>query len=99
LLIPFLLNWWGSALVAVVGIWFLKRDRGGPAGGVFLAVGLVAAIGIAGDILITAPHFGRWQTDVILALHTLEAILLSLAGLRAIEITRGPPRADPKGGL
>jgi len=51
---------------------------------VFLAVGLVVAIGIAGDVLLTAPHFGRWQTDVLLALETVEAILLMLAGSRAI---------------
>ena len=83
-LIVYLLRWWGSALVAVVGIWFLKRDRAGPAGGVFLAVGLVVAIGVAGDVLLTAPHFGRWQTDVLLALETVEAILLMLAGSHAI---------------
>ena len=83
-LILYLLRWWGSALVAVVGIWFLKRDRVGPAGGVFLAVGLIVAIGVAGDVLVTAPDFGRWQTDVVLALEIVEAILLTLAGSRAI---------------
>jgi hypothetical protein len=82
--IVYSLRWWGSALVAVVGIWFLKHDRPGPAGGVFLAVGLVVAIGVAGEVLVTAPHFGRWQTDVILALETVEAILLMLAGSRAV---------------
>jgi hypothetical protein len=86
--IVYSLRWWGSALVAVVGIWFLKRDRPGPAGGVFLAVGLVVAIVIAGDVLANAPHFGRWQTDVLLAFETTQAILLLLAGSRAIEISR-----------
>jgi hypothetical protein len=47
-LIVYLLRWWASALVAVVGIWFLKRDRAGLASGVFLAVGLVVAIGSLG---------------------------------------------------
>jgi hypothetical protein len=84
-LILYLLRWWASAVVAVVGIWFLKRDRAGPAGGVFLAVGLVVAIGLAGEVLATAPHFGRWQTDVVLALETVEAILLMVAGSRAIS--------------
>jgi hypothetical protein len=84
-LIVYLLGWWGSALVAVIGIWFLKRDRAGPAGGVFLAVGLVVAIGVAGEVLVTAPHFGRWQYDMVLALETVEAILLMLAGSRAIS--------------
>ena len=84
LLILYSLRWWGSALVAMVGIWFLKRDRPGPAGGMFLGVGLVVAIGVAGEVLVTAPHFGRWQTDVILALETVEAILLIVAGSRAI---------------
>jgi hypothetical protein len=68
----------------MVGIWFLKRDRPGPAGGMFLGVGLVVAIGVAGEVLVTAPHFGRWQYDVILALETVEAILLIVAGSRAI---------------
>ena len=83
-LIIYLLRWWASALVALVGIWFLKRDRAAPAGGVFLAVGLVVAIGVAGEVLVTAPHFGRWQYDIVLALETVEAILLILAGSRAI---------------
>jgi hypothetical protein len=86
LLITYLLQEWGSALVAVVAIWFLKRDRAGPAGGVFLAMGLVVAIGVAGNVLVTAPHFGRWQTDVVLVLEAVEAILLILAGSRAIAV-------------
>jgi hypothetical protein len=86
LLILYFLRWWGSAFVAVVGIWFLKRDRAGPAGGVFLAVGLVVAIGVAGEVLVTTPHFGRWQYDVVLVLETVEAILLMLAGSRAIAV-------------
>ena len=85
-LILYALGWWSSALVAVVGIWFLKRDRAGPAGGVFLAVGLVVAIGVAGNVVVTAPHFGRWQADVVLALEAVEAILLILAGSRAIAV-------------
>jgi hypothetical protein len=84
-LIIYLLRWWASAWVAVVGIWFLKRDRAGTAGGVFLAAGLVVAIETAGYVLGTAPHFGQWQTDVVLALETMEAILLMLAGSRAIS--------------
>jgi len=87
-LIVYLLRWWVSALVGVVGIWFLKRDLAGPAGGVFLAVGLVVAIGIAVEVLVSAPHFGRWQTDVVLALEATEAILLLLAGSRAISVVR-----------
>jgi hypothetical protein len=86
LLITYLLSWWGSASVALVGIWFLKRDRAGPAGGVFMAVGLVVAVGTTGAVLVTAPHFGRWQYDVILALEIVEATLLMLAGSRAIAI-------------
>ncbi len=82
----YLLKWWGSTLVAAVGIWFLKRDRPGPAGGVFLAVGLVMAIGVVGDLVGTAPSFGLWQTDVLLALEAVEAILLVLAGSRAISV-------------
>jgi hypothetical protein len=84
LLILYSLRWWGSVLVAMVGIWFLKRDRAGPAGGVFLAVGLVVAIGTAGEVLVAAPHFGQWNYDLVLALETVEAILLIVAGSRAI---------------
>ena len=82
----YFLRWWGSALVAAVGIWFLKRDRAGPAGGVFLAVGLVVAIGVAGEVLVIAPHFSRWQYDVVLALEMAEAILLLLAGARVLTL-------------
>ena len=60
-LIVYLLRWWGSALLAVVGILLLKRDRAGPAGGVFLAVRLVGAIGTDGVVLVTARPFGQWQ--------------------------------------
>ena len=81
-LVIYLLKWW--ALVAVVGIWFLKRDRPVPAGGVFLGVGLVVAIGTAGEVLVAAPHFGQWNYDVVLALQIVEAILLTLAGSRVI---------------
>jgi hypothetical protein len=94
LLITYLFQELGSALVAVVGIWFLKRDRAGPAGGIFLAVGLVVAIGVAGDVFVTAPHFGRWQTDVVLALETVEAILLTLAGSRAISVVSKVPTGE-----
>ena len=85
-LIPYVLRWWATALVALVGIWFLTRDRAGPAGGVFLAVGLVVAIGVATEVVATAPHLGPWQRYVILALETVQAILLILAGKRAIAV-------------
>jgi hypothetical protein len=63
----------------------LEARSGGSGGRVFLAVGLVVAIETAGYFLGTAPHFGQWQTDVVLALETMEAILLILAGSRAIS--------------
>jgi hypothetical protein len=94
LLLVYLLRWWVSAMVAVVGIWFLKRGRAGPASGVFLAVGLVVAIGVAVEVLVTAPHFGRWQTDVIFALETVEAILLMIAGSRAITFVNEVPTGE-----
>ena len=84
----YLLRWWGSALVAMVGIWFLKRAQPGPAGGVFLALGLVVAIFATGDVIATAPQFGRWETDVLVALQIVEAILLTLAGSRLISAVR-----------
>ena len=102
-LIVYFLRWWASALVAVVGIWFLKRDRPVPAGGVFLGVGLVVAIGTAGEVLVAAPHFGQWNYDVVLALETVEAILLILAGSRAIagvsEVQTGGSSPPDSGSL
>jgi hypothetical protein len=35
-------------------------------------------------VLQTAPHFGRWQTDVFLVLEIIEGGLLALAAVRAI---------------
>jgi hypothetical protein len=76
------------------GLTFLKRDWAGPAAGVFFAVGLVVAIGVAGQVLVTGPHFGQWQSDVILALETAEAVLLILAGLRVITDVREPQTGE-----
>lgn len=84
LLISFLLIWWTNALVVAVGILYLRRDRVGVAGGVFLAVALTLAIAIIQQVLNTAPHFGRWQTDLVLVLEIIEGGLLALAAARAI---------------
>jgi hypothetical protein len=84
LLISFLLVWWTNAVVVAVGILYLKRDRVGVAGGLFLAAALTVAIAIIQQVLNTAPHFGRWQTDLVLVLEIIEGGLLALAGVRAI---------------
>jgi hypothetical protein len=85
LLISFLLVWWTNAVVVAVGILYLKRDRVGVAGGIFLAAALTVAIAIIQLVLQTAPHFGRWQTDVVLVLEIIEGGLLALAAVRAID--------------
>jgi hypothetical protein len=85
LLISFLLVWWTNAAVVAVGILYLKRDRVGVAGGIFLAAALTVAIAIIQLVLQTAPHFGRWQTDVVLVLEIIEGGLLALAAVRAID--------------
>jgi hypothetical protein len=85
-LISFLLVWWSNAVVVAVGILYLKRDRVGVAGGLFLAAALTVAIAIIQLLLQTAPHFGRWQTDLVLALEIIEGGLLALAATRAIGI-------------
>jgi hypothetical protein len=92
-LIVYLLRYWASAVVAMVGIWFLKRDRAGPAGGVFLALGLVVAIGTAGDVLVTAPHFGRWQTDPDLGARDRGS---DPSDARGIACTRGGQRGPDR---
>jgi hypothetical protein len=84
-LISFLLVWWTNAVVVAVGILYLKRDRVGVAGGIFLAAALTVAIAIIQLVLQTAPHFGRWQTDVVLVLEIVEGGLLALAAVRAID--------------
>jgi hypothetical protein len=71
--------------VVAVGILYLKRDRVGVAGGIFLAAALTVAIAIIQLVLQTAPHFGRWQTDVVLVLEIIEGGLLALAAVRAID--------------
>ena len=83
-LISFLLVWWANAVVVAVGILYLRQDRVGVAGGLFLAAALTVAIAIIEQVLQTAPHFGRWQTDLVLVLEIIEGGLLALAAVRAI---------------
>jgi hypothetical protein len=88
-MIEFFLGYWSNAIVVAVGIVLLRRDLVGVAGGVFAAVSLGLAITIVSQIVVTAPHLGRWQTVALLALETVEAILLALAAGRAIAASRG----------
>jgi hypothetical protein len=83
-LISYFLGWWTNTVVVAVGILYLRRDRVGVAGGVFVAVALILAITITGQLLQTAPHFGRWDTDLLLILEIIEGVLLALAAVRAI---------------
>jgi hypothetical protein len=71
-------------VVVAVGILYLRRDRVGVAGGLFLAAAMIVAIALIQQVLQTAPHFGRWQTDLILVLEIIEGGLLALAAVRAI---------------
>ena len=73
-------------MVVLLRILFLKRDRLGVAGGVFVAVALALAITITQQVIITAPHF-KWQTVVFLILEVVECILLALAAVRAIGVS------------
>jgi hypothetical protein len=54
------------------------------AGGLFFAAALTVAIEIIQQVLQTAPHFGHWQTDLVLVLEITEGCLLALAAVRAI---------------
>jgi hypothetical protein len=83
-LTSFLLVWWTNLVVVAVGILYLRRDRVGVAGGLFLAAAMIVAIALIQQVLQTAPHFGRWQTDLILVLEIIEGGLLALAAVRAI---------------
>jgi hypothetical protein len=83
-LISYFLGWWTNTAVVAVGILYLRRERVGVAGGVFLAVALTLGITITGQVLQTAPHFGRWDTDLLLILEIIEGVLLALAAVRAI---------------
>jgi hypothetical protein len=76
--------WWTNLVVVAVGILHLRRDRVGVAGGLFLAAAMIVAIALIQQVLQTAPHFGRWQTDLILVLEIIEGGLLALAAVRAI---------------
>ena len=84
-LISFFLGWWTNAAVVAVAILFLRRDLLGAAGGVFVALALILAITITRQVIETAPHFGRWQTDLILTLEVIEGVLLVVAALRVIR--------------
>ncbi|MGH2634558.1 MAG: hypothetical protein ACRDHU_00160 [Actinomycetota bacterium] len=83
-LISFFLGWWTNAAVIAVGILYLERDRVGVAGGVFVAVALTLAITITRQVLEAAPHFGRWQTVLLLVLQIIEGAPLALAAVRAV---------------
>ena len=83
-LASFLLGWWTNAVVVGVGILYVRRDRVGVAAGVFVAVALTLALTITRQVLETAPHFGRWQTILVLILEIIEAVLLALAAVRAV---------------
>jgi hypothetical protein len=83
-LISYFLGWWTNTAVVAVGILYVRRDRVGVAGGVFVAVALTLAITITRQVLETAPHFGRWDTDLLLILEIIEGVLLALAAVRAI---------------
>jgi hypothetical protein len=83
-LISFFLGWWTNVAVVAVGILFLRRDRIGVAGGIFVAVALTLAFTITRQVLETAPHFGSWQTDLFVILEIIEGVLLALAAVRAL---------------
>jgi hypothetical protein len=85
MLASYILGWWTTAAVVAVGIVFLRRGLVGVAGGVFMAVDLTIAITVTRQLLDTAPHFGRWQTDLFLTLEIVEGLLLGLAAVRAIR--------------
>jgi hypothetical protein len=87
-LIEYFVGRWDSAIVVTAGILFLRRDQLGVAGGAFAAVALGLAITTATHVVVTAPHFGRWQTDVVLSLEIVQTILLALAAARAISASR-----------
>lgn len=89
LLISFFLIWWTNAFVVAVGIIYLRRGRVGVAGGVFLAVAMTLAIAIIQQVVNTAPHFGRWQTDLVLVLEIIEGGFLALAAARALGARAG----------
>jgi hypothetical protein len=85
-LVSFLLGWWTNVVLVALGILLLKRDRVEAAGGLFLAGVVVMAILVTRQVIETAPHFGRWQTDLFLILEIIEGVLLALATRRAIGV-------------
>ena len=87
-LISFFLVWWSKLVVVAVGILYLKRDRVGVAGGLFLAAAIAVAITIIQQGVLPLD-FGRWQTNLVLVLEMIEGGLLVLAAVRAID-ARGP---------
>jgi hypothetical protein len=85
-LISFLLGWWTNVILVGVAILLLRRGRVEAAGGILLAGAMVMGILITRQVIETAPHFGRWQTDLFLILEAIEGVLLALAARRAIGV-------------
>ena len=93
--ISFFLVWGTTTAVVAAGIVYLRRGRVGVAGGVFLALATTLAITIIREVLDTASHFGRWQTDLVLIPQIIECALLTLAAARAIGTGSKSVTANP----
>jgi hypothetical protein len=84
-LISYFLGAWTNLALVAAGIFFLKQDRLGVAGGFFAAVALTLGMTITGLVVATAPHFVLWPTIVYLTLEMIEGVLLAFAAVRAIR--------------
>jgi hypothetical protein len=82
-LISFLLVWRTNAVVVAVGILYLRRDRVGVAGGLFLAAAMTVAIAIIEQVLQTAPTSAAGRQTWSWVLEIIEGGLLALAAVRA----------------
>jgi hypothetical protein len=83
-LISFFLGAWTNVALVAVGIFYLKQDRLGVAGGLFAAVALTLGMTITGLVVATAPHFVP-LTIVYLTLEIIEGVLLAFAAVRAVR--------------
>ncbi|MGZ4115005.1 MAG: hypothetical protein ACXVQT_08015 [Actinomycetota bacterium] len=84
--LEYVVNGWNGAVALVFGILMIRRDRVAVAGGVFVAIAVVVAAGVIGQVIPQPSSvLHEWRADVVLGLKTIEAATLVVAASMALQ--------------